>query len=678
MKNKTKLSVSNQSGYVIAIMPFVIMAMLAMLGLVVDSSNLYAAKVKAGAAAEIGVLSATGARIIERSVSERQSFLGTNGTANEKAYLATRFNESARNNLQKNNVVTDRDRTNFYTTHLANDPSTDFDFVPDAARSSVQFTGRVTLSVPLFFYGVYKFFGSGPGGHDSETPGQNGSGVMKAVNLVTGSATTEIRGSAFVFLVDVSSSQGCPAVGACLCNTVQRNSAAVGGSCRQEALNLQGAGQGDGSVRIEKIVAATNKIVTGSDTGNAATPLGLDPLRDRIAIIIYNNSAQVLLPFDNDPLNPLTPGGIVKPGFSVAAASAQINRLKASDRVGALADAIVPSGNTNISDALITARDEINRVGLFQNAADMRGRINVILLSEGAATAMRVLPENGRLSGNAPGNNDPDGLPVPAGDYINTQLTMQVSPGVFVETAGPMMKTLPYKQFVSVKGGKPLLKAPMLPLSQDSATGYPENVLPPCHLDGATAKIDLFSNDIAKRQSALEACLGSTWKTRAASATDPDKGFNSGSFTVGDSLKNDAAGSSNLIDFRTMYYLATLRAVETLNDSGVKMFTLSWGELEPRDPSKLFKLASVSNVKMDVLANLSNDPFSTELNKKNDPWTDNANVTRLFGDKRRGFRGRESRGVAQGASYRAIDSKGFEQLFNDIILQAKLSVLAVK
>ena len=665
-------NINNEKGFVLILLPFVLITMLAGLGLMIDSTNLYAAKVQAGAAAEQGILSAIGSYISETDPVVRATF--SNDTS-EKEYLVKRFATTASNNLTMNSIKSSDQLANnegkFVTNFIKADLSK-YDSGPDSGvffnkiglSNNMRVTGHVRLTVPVFFKSIYDLIGRNQG---------------SAANIVDGYATAELKGSAFIFAIDISSSQACPSYGPCLCKTNLKDTV---GSCRDEAnarkndTSVPVNERGEGNIRVEDIKSATIKVLEG-----------LDRRRDRFAILIYNNSAQILHPFI-DPSNSDTPG---------IPTSAQINkifddakksleRLAAEDKVASVVDPITPNGNTNISDALITARSEFDRAAFLSTADtnEYRGRLNVILLSDGAPTAMRVQPDS-TLVNQATGGLDPDKLPVADGDYLEFQIANYDDTNKkSYPQPGPFIKTLEYKNLVSVKNPARPKVSPMVPESaQKDGTGYEDKkMLPACHLvTGDIVDPKIFSFDATDKIQAFKSCLNNdNWKLKGDT-----KGFASQNFTLSNSIPTDS--TTNLdFDFRQMYYLAAVRAVDFLADSKVRLFTLSWGPKEPEDKTKkIFEFKSVSNVKSEVLANLANDPFSSKYNQDQnnqsnqpyDKWSQDPKANDLFGGKNYGFQGRKQRGLPLGGSYVAINKAGLDRLFSQIIVQAKLAVVDV-
>lgn len=634
--HNSSLIQANEKGFVLALLPLLVLSLLCGLGLVVDSANMYAAQVKAGAAAEQGVLSSIGSLIAESDLQTR--FQITN-SQREQAYLVPRYAISAQNNLVVNGIERQGGKGRLTTKLASNLESIGDgvqlrDFVLGGRHLVTRMTGAVRLEVPVFFGPVYRMYS----GNNSQFP----------PNVVSGFATAELRGSVFMFLVDMSSSQACPSVGPCLCKTNRSTS-----TCRAESMNTIG---GTGRIRIEDIRDAIRNVING-----------LDARRDRISIVIYNNSAQVLVPLTT----------ALNPTFDQAAAISALDRIVAEDRTAGVANPIIPNGNTNISDAILTARSELERVN-FLTDINLRGRINMILLSDGAPTAMRVQPNSVFLRD--AGGVDPDGHTIPQGDYINFQLSMETAPNTFLNFPGPYIRTLDYKRLVNVDASNTgrSQRNPMVPKSINGSQGYDDAILPACHRTGTNADPKLFSVAKDDRVVALNRCLASSWKMQG----DKD-GFNSGTFNTAETLPEP--GGEAFKDFRYLYYLATVQAIERLAPFDIRFFTLSWGQNDTEDRNRLFNIDSVSNVKKEVLANLANDPYSSEYQNdpshpnydpKNDKWAD-PKFKDLFGDTDRGFRSKAQRGIPKGGTYVAIDAAGFNRLFVSIIQLAKLAVVSV-
>jgi len=445
--NKVFRTNNSEKGFVLILLPFVLVIMLGALALMIDLTNIYSAKVKAENAVDLGVLSAVQSFITERSIQVRQGFGASGGpqvvSPTEKEYIKSRFGQSVRNNLRKNGILLNAPSgSGSLKTHLANtDLEGTIQFTPIGSEN-IRVTGTVELSQPLFFGGVWDHIAGSPVTRD---------------RTVRGMASSDLLGSVFVFVLDLSSSQNCPSNSStnCVCNTANR--ATVGGNCRTEAQTF-----GDGLLRIEEIVKATRAVASS-----------LDRRRDRLAIIVYNNAAKMLINFGVVP----AAGDPTPPGFDMAALNAALNRIVPYDAPKS-SDSIFPNGNTNISDALITARDELVRANLTTD--EFRKRLNVVLLTDGAPTAMRVnlaslksSPDVAALPAVSKLPNDE--LPLGRNEFLAFQLTRRDGLGNFINFMSPLVEVQRYKQMIyAANGDQPY---PLAPFSVTGNTDFPDSML---------------------------------------------------------------------------------------------------------------------------------------------------------------------------------------------------------
>jgi hypothetical protein len=389
---KTGTNDSTESGFILILFMVLLPVILVLLGLVVDSANLYSANLKASAAAEAGVTSAVLSRIKEKDTRILTDF-NSNGDINldnpdptfEKRYLEQRTIEEARNILLNNSVNKESsgtgngDRSLEIHTVTANfDPDPQVDLL----------TVNVQLKVPTLFmhYLQRKFID------------KSGS------QLVTGTASVKLQGANYIFLLDLSNSQSCPAGikypgRYCRCNSSNKvkmtnpdgtdkrdaDGKLVYETCQEEANGVSDPSL-RGLLRVQK---------TRDSLKNAL--YRLDPKRDRLSIIGFNSVAFTLLPFN--PVVSATKRAAV--GFDMVKTRKILDQLKSPTQARAEfrlngrsnfvvegVPFIVPEGMTNLSDGFLTAYQEAHAAGLTN--PDFGAPYDIIYYSDGGSTAMRA------------------------------------------------------------------------------------------------------------------------------------------------------------------------------------------------------------------------------------------------------------------------------------------------
>lgn len=631
---------SLERGFVLIMLPFVLVMMLAALAMVIDTTNRYAAKVKAENAVDLGILSAVQSFITEPSIDQRLAFNAgsTSGivTAAEKEYIASRFALSVKNNLENNGISLSKPNQKVsLKTYLKNTELEDSVMFTDMGEGNVRVTGQVELVQPLFFEGVWKILTK-----DKElSMGRN----------VVANASSDLLGSIFVFVLDLSSSVNCPSTTACRCNTAARANV---GSCREEATNF-----GDGVLKIEDIVQAT-KNVAGS----------LDRTRDRLALVVYNNAANVLVPFQASAGTTPAPAG-----FNITTINNALQRIVPYDEITG-ATSIYPNGNTNISDALITARDEIIRANL--NQPTFRGRVNVVLLTDGAPTAMRVnlntLKNSPEIDTTPAVRDDVNGLPVLQREFLAFQLTVRDPDNSnFVNFMSPLVDPVRYKALIATSdGSRPY---PLVPTSISADSLMLDNMLPSCHLTGGEVQKEYYGVDEVARYNLYQNCIDN-WQPGADNVNSSADVFRGSNFSY--NPNNTSPGGNR--DFRKMFYLATIQAANSLAENNIRLFTLSWGLPEQVDPTptNLFGLDDVSQVKAEFLSNLANDPDSS----RNPGLWDSSSQAGELNDNfstPQGFTTKADNFAPKGGAFIAINRVGMQTLFHKLIAQAKLAISSI-
>lgn len=383
MKNKPLTK--HESGFVIVLFLLVLPVLLGLLGLVVDSASMYSASMKASAAAEAGVTAAVLARIKETDTTILEHISNTATEPNyEEDYLELRATTEATNNVlnngilasapvDKNNTVDNKNRA----VQIAPDTrsykgiESIFRKAPPGGSDTLQ--TNVRLLVPTLLMHFVK----------------RDQAERKRATIVLGTATISLKGANYIFVLDLSSSQACPAgqfyAVYCVCkadNATKKKYNAVGQSCQQEADRVTDPDL-KGLLRIEKTRDSLKSALSRLDTR-----------RDRLSIIGFNSVAFTILPFDTDPSHFVN--GKAGRGFNIEKVRARLDQLKSKDKavkafkVNDLVygvPVIVPEGLTNLSDGFITAYQEAKAAGLTGKKDE---KYNLVYYSDGGSTAMRA------------------------------------------------------------------------------------------------------------------------------------------------------------------------------------------------------------------------------------------------------------------------------------------------
>lgn len=410
-----------ESGFILILFMVLLPVILVLLGLVVDSANLYSANLKASAAAEAGVTSATIARVKESDTrilnnlnakDDINSKGGTTsgGTIYEKDYLQKRAIAEATNNLLNNGVKRASGNNSDRGLEINKRGSVD-DIEATFNPGNDTLTATVKLRVPTLFMHYLK--------RDLID--------KRSSQIVTGTASVNVQGANYIFVLDLSNSQACPAGTAppppwivpalprryCRCNSSNKvkmlkpdgtdkrdaDGKLVYESCQEEADRVTDP-ELRGKLRVEK---------TRDSLKNAL--YRLDPKRDRLSIIAFNTVAFTILPFNNrDRLTRRA-----EQGFDMDGVRSILDQLKSPKEAkvefarngnsihreryeyrknGNIINSvqavpfIVPEGMTNLSDGFLTAYQEARAAGLTNPRTG--APYNVIYYSDGGSTAMRA------------------------------------------------------------------------------------------------------------------------------------------------------------------------------------------------------------------------------------------------------------------------------------------------
>lgn len=406
---------NREGGFVLILFLVLLPVLLGLIGLAVDTASLYSASLKANSAAEAAVTSAILARIKETDpvflpkLNLKAPAVG--GNTFESDYIKARAETNATSILLNSGILAhdaslnNADRSVQINT-IGTGPAV------KATLANDVLTLNVGLKVPTLLLHYVPGFAS-----------YAGKDLKQRANsqTVNGQASVRIKGANYLFVLDLSNSQACPAgtvtanpdgspVVYCKCNSSNklpiRNGAGnqkyipnyskkqngayrfplVGGvpsepqfeTCQEEANRVSGALRG--KIRVDLTIESLIKALDR-----------LDQNRDRLSIIGFNTVGFTVIPF-NDP-----PSGKTKaaPGFIINDVKDKLRQIQSVSKATAKGPptvvrgvpVIVPEGMTNLSDGFITAYQEAKAAGLTKDRGE---RFNVIYYSDGGATAMRA------------------------------------------------------------------------------------------------------------------------------------------------------------------------------------------------------------------------------------------------------------------------------------------------
>lgn len=733
---------SQEGGFVYVMFVFLFPVLLLLIGLVIDTANIYSASLKANAAAEAGVTSAIVARIHEKDPVILESFNAlsesgqADGTANEneKKYLTTRTIDSIRNNLVSNGILIDKSLVTVPTNiGNSNRAAEILDIKSDVQGDLV--SGEVHLLVPtLLLHYVY---------------GNQNLIQRKNSTVVVGTAKALLKGGNYLFVIDLSDSQACPAgvvksldgsgniveESYCRCNSVNKNIKADGTpeTCKEEADRV--VGELNGKIRAE---------LTRESLINAISRL--DSKRDRISVIGFNSVAFPIITFKDKVMDPASGILKAKKGFDLNFIRDRLRQIKPMHEavadfaagkpliVGGQWDydrvpVIVPEGNTNISDAFLTAYEEAKHSGL---TIDEGERFNIVYYSDGAATAMRgsfdgvVSPSfNRRNQRTRPprtfsaafNDNQIDKNSYPqmnfesnlwANDLISYQVVLGDGKGNFILSMGPLVDASLYKRWYLWN----LLKQenathfghnlPFVPRAvtdpvetRDDRKNFGPYLLPDCHCGNASTGYvscnniddyndpalwkknkpyiynkDLFDLETQKRREAFQMCFNSgTLESSFASKSDKH--------SLGSKI-NVAEMFDSGKDFRYLYYMAALEAAELVRESGGRIHSIGYGKEAGNLDDPVQGLGDVAGMKAALMAN-----YASAFDDLKALYPDKGDLEKIpqFGkDIYPGYESLKTRkdgGMSGGAFYKTPDPAQFENFLNLLLIQIRMSLVEV-
>jgi Putative Flp pilus-assembly TadE/G-like len=353
---------SNEKGSIVMLAFFCFIMLLLVVGFAIDAGNLYQIRLRLQKAADAGAIAGMASTVFQSEL-----FLplttGT-GTGSRKEFVETRATQVARQNAMDNGV----------TLGAGSSVTSTYSRTINAIDTDGNISVTVTIQTPIPFILI------------NRVPA-NLLGLQNAGDSLVLTTTAQVRRppANVVLMLDNSNSMSCqsnPAAGDnCACLTPQRGAAVCPAT--------------DPGSKLAKLRESVNLFKSK-----------LDSDFDRLAIIPFNIAAHAGVDAAGNPVAgrgvQFEPTGRLDTqvdatlGFNDAA----INTALAN---------MTSTSNSNVSDALIRAQQEANRVRLF--GID-RPPVVYLLLSDGAPTAGRLLFNNAKAA--LPNNN----LGAGAKDYM--------------------------------------------------------------------------------------------------------------------------------------------------------------------------------------------------------------------------------------------------------------------
>lgn len=584
LKTNSKIS---EKGAVMIMLPFILVMLLSLVALGVDTGNLHRTKVEAQTAADIAVLSTLGARasednlpILNQIYNDASDFDQTTAAEESGGYWFRRFDAKMRaqriiSGFEETGITPIDDlkqgRVRYVdsTTVINNGPQTEKFQSGAWRRLSVDDDTRVMSVLVRPEIRVFTLI------NHLIHPGYEDFSTIDAV------AEAQIAPANIVFIADMSRSSQCPEIGPCECNNPARTQ-----SCRAEAdaLGVQ--------LKYERIQDAFIKFTQTFDPG-----------RDRIALVMFNNTAWVQMPFET------TGAGQPRFGFNRNAPAQAFNNVTHSSDPRlldpAVADTlIVPDKNTNLSDALLTAISHVAEVGLI--AANQP--VSYVLLSDGAATAMRFNRNNGNE------------------DLINfdTFWVDESTPGSTNTyfAPGPFVNRNQYLTLPQVRTHPPLAPDFTNDTTYISDPMVQAGAITDCH-NTRDIHIELSNPNPDRRAEGIRRCQGDNWNLLlpcppglAAVTRCPNNTFGlAGDNSVGTTIEDR---------YKELYTLAAIQAATFIRQNRGTIYTVGWGNEAPVDPGDPFQnVFDNASLKSVTLANIANDRMKNHRQSHPDyPGTD--------------------------------------------------------
>jgi len=609
----------SEKGAIIVLLPFIIVMLISLVALAVDSGNLYRTKLELQTIADTSTLSAAGAYVSETNDLYRTAPVNTNPLAFGREYLQNRTRRGVQAGIEYQHIGMKNGNQNLENRYL--DPLFNVTKGVNVVLEGGAYVIRTDpiVQVPTLLMQVF---------HDEKTTG------------IEASATARVAPANVVFIADISSSSLCPEVGPCLCQTSARFDPITGVpmTCAQEA-TLEGQRRGiPVKQKFERMSEAFMSFLGA-----------FDPARDRVSLVLFNNSAWTAVPFSSQHNAGTTIGFNVNNFANVF--SSLVDR---DDPRSGTQGFVTPKGNTNISDALYTALEETARAGLLNENSD----VSYILLSDGAPTGMRFRRSGTNediLSFNLTWTQEERDPTTNALISTNSYFT----PGAFIDTVG-------YKGLADSRKN-PQLATNLL------QTEYPIDPLLPmvlgCHQDYDTA-LELASDNIDIRAKALFLCLGLIWDIESIcpqSVSLAGGVCSNVRYGLIGSVRSSLEPGQNY--YRNLYYYAALEASRLIRINRGTIYSVGWGNPIAIDPSDPFQNPDDdASLKSVLLADIANDEAAATAGGY--PGFLNSNYDTYIGLQQRDP-GIEKRG----AFYEAPDIQRVERALQLITRKIKLRLL---
>ncbi len=680
-QNNSQGKVNSDSGFVYIMFFFFLPVFIILIGLVIDSANLYSAHLKANAAAEKGLISAILSRINEKDTTLLRNFSENVDSIDinefEEQYLETRAVESIRNNLVVNSVISDSELNNNISISNTNRSYQILSINSNLDRDVL--TATVNLRVPTLFVHF--------------TSGFKDLFNRESSRTVLGQASARIKAGNYIFLLDLSDSQACPA-GIALNGGIQDT------YCRCNSLNKVLITLADGSRRAETCQEEADRVpppLTGIIRAQLTRDSliraisRLDSKRDRISVIGFHSVAFPIVNFRRLTSQPDT--GLMKArhGFNPEFIIERLQQIKSLAQARDEFDTtpkyagdgnadpanpyefpsrvpiIVPEGNTNISDAFLTALQEAKISGL---SADQGERFDIVYYSDGASTAMRgniegIVPPsyNRNQQRTRPLRNftslfntnltDENTYPqlydentVWSNDLINYQVVLSDGAGMVQQSMGPFVDATLYKRWyiwnllnIERDGvdsiGNSLPYQPKLPWVSgpspisDDRFNFSPFLLPDCHCGNAESdglgygsiscnnaenytdnnlwvrnRPYIYNKDIFDLDPQLRQAAFARCFTNTGGIIEIQYPTERGNNSAGGAISVGNMFSVNN-DFRNLYYIATMQAADLVRRNGGRIHAIGYGAESPNINDPIQGLDDVAGLKASVMANLA-------------------------------------------------------------------------
>lgn len=325
-----------EQGSILILGAFLLVALLAVVGLAVDAGNLYWARLELQKAVDTAALAGIGA-----TIHQSDKVRGLEGDA-VREFVTERALEVAMHNLKLSRIKVDRER----------DLNADYQLSLSRVNNAPVYQLRVTASaeIPFLLMHLVPF----------EVLGTGRAGRSATVNALAAEAVAERAQANISLLLDTSRSMACPSKGDCVCLSPERTV-----DCIDEAAARQVP------TKIALLKDSVRAFLEEFDSG-----------LDRVSMIPFNLVASV----DNNyrrgdaavRFEPADGENVAaQHGFEHSKFEKALQNMRASSA-------------TNVGDAFIRGFKEAERVNLIQGSnSDQNNLVSYVYFSDGAPTAGR-------------------------------------------------------------------------------------------------------------------------------------------------------------------------------------------------------------------------------------------------------------------------------------------------